>query len=348
MPSNHDPGSGPARPAGIVERLADSWLGGSERYTPEEVAARAGVDRTITRRLWRAMGLADNPDDEAVLGPADLDAVRRVAELVDMAGLAVDDIVYLARVLGLATSQMADSVIGFQAERLGAVLTNEAGSTDEAGSAGAAAPVTDAEVTSLIIEVLDDLVAYLMHRHLLDALARRLPTLGGSSGVAMVAAVGFADLVGYTALSQDLDEAQIAALVERFEAVASDRVVAAGGRVVKMIGDAVMFSAPPQAAAEIALELTTAFGDRDVPRVRVGLASGRVVSRAGDLFGPVVNLASRAAASARPGTVLVAPDLAVELMVDSRFVLRRIRPRYLKGIGPVTLSRLGWASPKKD
>jgi adenylate cyclase len=329
------------RPGGIVEQLTDSWLGGRERYTPEQVAAMSGVDRAVTRRLWRAMGLADNPDGEAVLGPADLEAVRRVAELVGTAGLAVSDIVYLARVLGLATSQMADSVIGFQAEHLGAALTAEG---DLIAACDPVGP-SEAAITSMVIEELDELVAYLLHRHLLDAVARRLPTLGGGAGgVAVTVAVGFADLVGYTALSQDLAESEIAALVERFEAVASDRVVAAGGRVVKMIGDAVMFSAAPQAAAEIALDLSTAFDGPEVPRVRVGLASGRVVSRAGDLFGPVVNLASRAAATARPGSVLVAPDLATELDVDPRFALQRIRPRRLKGIGVVTLSQLEWAA----
>jgi adenylate cyclase len=345
-----------------VEQLTDSWLGGSERYTPEQVAALSGVDRAITRRLWRAMGLADNPDGEAVLGPADLEAVRRVTELVGTAGLAVSDIVYLARVLGLATSQMADSVIGFQAEHLGAALsaqgdliaTEEPGGPSELTGAGMVTDGTtgtgpsEAAITSMVIEELDELVAYLLHRHLLDAVARRLPTLGGGSGVALSSAVGFADLVGYTAHSQDLAESEIAALVERFEAVASDRVVAAGGRVVKMIGDAVMFAAGPGPAAEIALDLSMAFDGPDVPRVRVGLASGRVVSRAGDLFGPVVNLASRAAATARPGSVLVAPDLATELAADPRFSLQRIRPRRLKGIGLVTLSRLEWASSGRE
>jgi adenylate cyclase len=352
LPAEDQPATPPGRPGGIVEQLTDSWLGGSERYTPEEVAAMTGVDRAITRRLWRAMGLADNPDGEAVLGPADLEAVRRVAELVGTAGLAVSDIVYLARVLGLATSQMADSVIGFQAEHLGAALSAE-GHRSADGDLGAEGDLIATEdptgpsegaITSMVIEELDELVAYLLHRHLLDAVARRLPTLGGGSGVALATTVGFADLVGYTALSQDLSESEIAALVERFEAVASDRVVAAGGRVVKMIGDAVMFAAGPRAAAEIALDLSTAFDGPDVPRVRVGLASGRVVSRAGDLFGPVVNLASRASATARPGSVLVAPDLAADLAADPRFALQRIRPRRLKGIGLVTLSRLAWGA----
>jgi adenylate cyclase len=342
LPAEDQPGPAPGvgRPGGIVEQLTDSWLGGSERYTPEQVAAMSGVDRAVTRRLWRAMGLADNPEGEAVLGPADLEAVRRVAELAGTGGLTLSDIVYQAEHLGAALTAEEDLIAAEDP-----VGPSELTGTGMVTAAARESFTSEGAITSMVIEELDELVGYLLHRHLLDAVARRLPTLGGGPGVAVTVAVGFADLVGYTALSQDLTESEIAALVERFEAVASDRVVAAGGRVVKMIGDAVMFSAGPQAAAEIALDLSKAFDGPGVPRVRVGLASGRVVSRAGDLFGPVVNLASRAAAAARPGSVLVAPDLATELDVDPRFALQRIRPRRLKGIGVVTLSQLEWAEP---
>ena len=62
-------------------------------------------------------------------------------------------------------------------------------------------------------------------------------------------AVGFADMVGFTMLSQHLGDEELAAVVARFEALAHDTVVALGGRVVKMIGDEVMFVVPTAAGA---------------------------------------------------------------------------------------------------
>jgi len=110
--------------------------------------------------------------------------------------------------------------------------------------------------------------------------------------------------------------------------------------VVKMIGDEVMFSAEPQLVGEIAVSLAESFDSPDVPSVRVGVAMGSVVAQSGDLFGPVVNLASRATMAARPGTVLIAPMLAELLAGDPRYDVKAIRPHKLKGIGTVELSVL--------
>ncbi len=141
----------------------------------------------------------------------------------------------------------------------------------------------------------------------------------------MDATVGFVDLVGYTALAEGLDDDELAALIERFSALAHDTVVTAGGRIVKTIGDEVMFIADqPAAGASIALELSAASThDPVLPEARAGLAFGPVLSREGDYFGVVVNLASRLTRLAFPGTVLVSSDVAAALDGDERF---RVRP----------------------
>jgi adenylate cyclase len=85
-------------------------------------------------------------------------------------------------------------------------------------------------------------------------------------------------------------------------------VVDHGGRVIKNIGDEVLFVADDvRGAAEAALTMTArgADPDDDFPEVRAGLAYGEVVSRLGDVFGPTVNLASRLTSVARPGSVLI-------------------------------------------
>jgi adenylate cyclase len=103
------------------------------------------------------------------------------------------------------------------------------------------------------------------------------------------------------------------------------------------------------AAAEIALALVEAYaGSVELPDVRVGLAYGPTLSWEGDLFGPVVNLASRLVGIANPGTVLVADELGGMLEADPAFVLRHLRPVPLKGIGhvrPWVLRRPGGGPP---
>src|SRR5690606_36720162 len=131
-------------------------------------------------------------------------------------------------------------------------------------------------------------------RHLQVAARRRL--LRGEAADAEGLVVGFADLVGFTALSQQASDAELAGVVDHFEHLTYDIIVGHGGRVVKMIGDEVMFVVEdPEAAAEIALELADASRDADqLTDVRVGMALGPALEREGDVYGPTVNLASRA------------------------------------------------------
>ena len=146
-------------------------------------------------------------------------------------------------------------------------------------------------------------------RHLQAAARRRLLRGDPEDGPGLV--VGFADLVGFTALAQQVSDEELAEVVDQFERLAYDVVVAGGGRVVKMIGDEVMFLVDdPVSAAEIALGLADASRDAaELSDVRVGLAVGPVIEREGDAFGATVNLASRATAIAYPGTVVVSPEL---------------------------------------
>ena len=307
------PSPAPADPiASVVERFQAVLLGGEPTLTAAEVSGRAGVERELTRRLWRAMGFADIPDDEVAFTPEDLEALRRTTAMMARDDLEAADVLHLARVLGLATARMADSVVTFSAERLAHGTT---------------------PIDTGILEQLDHLVVYLLNRHLVAAIRRYSGEGATTAEGATVLAVGFADLVGYTRISQRLDDTELSALVEGFEAMASDTIVVNGGRVVKMIGDEVMFAADPAASFEIALLLAETFDDPELPGVRVGMASGGVVTRAGDLFGPTVNLAARATGMARPGSVLVAEDLFAAVEADERYRLRRLRPRRLKGIG---------------
>jgi len=303
-----------------LERFAQAVLPHDRWLTGAELAAEAGVDLELARRLRRAMGLPDVPLGEEGYLEADLEALRRVRRLVETGGLDTADLLHMARTLGLAAARMADAVVGFWSDRMDTGLR-------------------EAMLDRERIDELEKVVGYLFRRHLLDSATRQLAwDEAGEEGPEL--AVGFADLVGFTSLSEQLSDRETAELIERFEVLATDVVVGGGGRVIKMIGDEVMFACEPADAGQIALALVDSFDSPDLPSVRVGAASGTVLSQGGDLFGPVVNLASRATMAARPGSVLVSPSLAEVLRADPRYSVQPIRPHRLKGIGSVRLAVL--------
>ncbi len=305
---------------GILESFADSVLPHARHMTDVEVAAESGVDLELARRLRRAMGLPDVPLGEEAYIYADVEALRHVRHLVETGRLDDADLLHMARTLGLAAARMAEAVVGFWSDRI---------------ASGTGMDMLDPER----IDELGQIVDYLFRRHLLDSVARHAATVTDAGEGAPVA-VGFADLVGFTSLAEQLSDRETAELIERFEVLATDLIVGGGGRVIKMIGDEVMFSAEVEQVGDIALSLAETFSSPDLPSVRVGVAWGRVVSQGGDMYGPVVNLASRATMAARAGAVLVSPALAEALRDDPRYTVYAIRPHRLKGIGTVRLAVL--------
>ena len=309
-----------ARPP--VELLEELLLSSGPRLTPPELVEQAGVERASADRLWRAMGFPVVPDDDAALTTEDLAALRRVAALVDSGVVDADGVVHVARTLGQAMARIAETVAGTVFDWL-----------EDRDVEDAVEPLA-----GRLLPELDALVVYLLHRHLVAAAARRLDTdEPGEQWISQT--IGFADVVGFTALTRELPPAAMQALVSRFESVAADVVVDHGGRVVKTIGDEVLFATAGVAdGAAVALDLAAAFADEpDVPDVRVGLACGPVLSHHGDLYGPVVNLAARAVAAARPGTALVSEDVAAALEGVDGLVTKPLRRRKLKGLGTTPL-----------
>ena len=146
----------------------------------------------------------------------------------------------------------------------------------------------------------------------------------------------FVDIVGFTSQSKELTDVELVSWIEFFEAECSAVVHDHGGRVIKNIGDEVLFVADDvAAAAEVALVLTQRGADEgdDFPAVRAGLAYGEVVARLGDVLGPTVNIAARLTSVARPGSVLVDEGAHEVLAADEAapFRFRRLRRTSVKG-----------------
>lgn len=167
------------------------------------------------------------------------------------------------------------------------------------------------------VELLDDFIPMLdpvLRRHVLQAVERsRLAIIDERERLQYRYAVGFVDLVGFTPLSQDMSPSELGVFIREFEARAHDAVSAAGARLVKLIGDEVMFVAPdPDSACAVAealmSDVVTADGGSVVPRG--GVAYGPVLVRGGDYYGSVVNVASRLVDEAKPGELLVTAPFA--------------------------------------
>ena len=164
-------------------------------------------------------------------------------------------------------------------------------------------------------------------------------------------AVGFVDIVGYTTQSKNLSDSDLVTLVEHCEEVAASTVTDHAGRLIKTIGDEVLYVADsPADGARIARALVDrASDDNAFPGVRAGVAHGPVVSRLGDVFGPTVNIGLPADVAVRPGKVLVDKgmrDALAELDPDeSEFRLSRVRRTSVKGYSRIEPFRL--KAPRK-
>jgi adenylate cyclase len=301
----------------LLEMAAAALLDGPRRYTPTEMYQQAGVDEETARAIWRAMGFPHVPDDERAFTDRDLEALVASQHIQAGGLLGPDDLLRQARVLSQAMATVA------------AANLEIAGRRDRS-------PERFARFAAEVLPVIDDLVVYLYHRQLLAALERVLVLdLDEPDHPLPTLAVGFADLVGFTRTANQVEEDELARLIEGFVGSAADVVAEGGGRVVKMLGDEVMFAAEEVAATRIALRLVEEVGDHDgVPALRAGVACGPVVLRHGDVFGTPVNLAHRLVELARPGSVLVDEALHAALGSADDIETQRVTSiRRVRGLG---------------
>jgi len=342
-----------------VGDLDAALLGGDRTFTLRELAARSGPGVSIedARVFWATLGLPHADPDDSVFTADDVAALSRITGLVRSGQLEQRTATTLTRALGHSSERL----VLWEVEAL-----------VEDTAARYALDDTSARLVVLdhLAEIGPLLEAQLVHswRRHLAAMAGRIAAEFGDARLAdqpdptalpLARAVGFADMVSFTRRTAGLGPSDLSAFVQRFETAARDVVTAAGGRVVKTIGDAVLFIADDVVTgARVALGLAQVLGSapdgpgagagaqgaHGVTPVRVGFVQGRVLSRFGDVFGASVNVAARLTDVAEPSTVLTDQATAALLEGDPRYVLLAQPARDLAGLGtiePVRVSAAG-------
>ncbi|MGI8645126.1 MAG: adenylate/guanylate cyclase domain-containing protein [Nocardioides sp.] len=318
------------------EGLERAILGEDFVLDATEVAFETGLSVEQTRRLWRALGFPERVNEHAFTR-ADAAAVAQVSGVVESGAIDFDMAVNLTRAVGQTMARLADWEV---ATLIGRVEEMEAGDEATGSRLGSALRLVEA-----VNGPFEGLLVYAWRRHLAAA-AARIEAMGANEEDlhTTLVTVGFADIVAFPELSNQLDEDRLGDLIEVFESRCQDVVSAHGGRVIKSIGDSVLFvSEGVEEALEIAEGIIHVIGrDARMPDVRVGLASGSVIMRLGDVFGPPVNMAARLTAVARRNRVII-DDTTAALLPPDRYETRRLTARPVRGFGlvePVAVRRL--------
>jgi adenylate cyclase len=317
----------------LVERVERQLLGGERVYTRADVAAATGLPAEEARMLWRALGFATVDDDERAFTDGDVAALRQVSELGESMSLDDELVLAMTRMLGRSFSRLASWQGQLVVEQLGK-------SPELLTSADDVVAFLDRT-----LEAMQQLQTYVWRRQLAAYFSR--VTANAAPGAETTMAVGFADMAQFTAFTRRSSEAELRAVLEEFETIATDTVAAHHGQIVKTIGDEVLFVADgPPDGAEIALGLREAAeASKVLPPLRVGIAAGAVVLRLGDVFGQTVNIASRLTSLARPDSVLVDEGMHQALDGDPKYTFSSLRPASVRGYHHLRSWRLRRADP---
>ena len=303
-----------------VERL----LAGDKRYSQRQISEESGFEFDALSDYRRALGLVVPDPDAEVLGAADLATAKDAAALAE-AGFPVEDTLEVTRVLGRGMVRYAEALRTLFAQTL---LEPGDSELDLARRLQSSAE----ELLPLSSRMLDHVFLLHMQQLLRNDVLGNAERSSGKLSDTTETAIAFADLVGFTELGETVDVEELGGLAGRLSKLASD-VVEQPVRVVKQIGDAVMFVSPDAAAAvATCLEIVErAEGEDDFPPLRAGVAYGPAVNRWGDWFGSTVNVASRLTARARPGAVLVS-EAVKEQAGDEAFAWSAAGEKKLKGL----------------
>ncbi len=300
-----------------------------DRYSIRQAARQAGLQPGLVRRIVTGLGIS--PEHSETISEDELQLLRYVAAALE-SGFPLAALLQLIRVYGQAMAQVADAEV-----RLFHLYVHEP--LLRSGAAGVEAAdqmhALSREVLPLAAPVMDQLhQRYLQHFVEQDVVGHMESDLGDDSIDLgrMRVAIAFADLAGYTRLTEEEGELTALGAVERFvEAV--EITLPEEARVIKTIGDEVMIvGSDPAALTDWAVGFQRLQSERPLPRIAVHY--GVALYREGDYYGRDVNIASRVAARSGGGEVLVTRPVVEQ--AGSHLEFERIAEVKLKGFNEAT------------
>ncbi len=312
----------------LIDLLESYLLGEEPSLSGNQLADEVGIPFDSARDRWRSLGFTEVGADVPAFTPADLEALRLTQRLSDLGFVEPDDESALIRTLGRSFARLAEWQMGLLAR----MIDIDKMDVDELR-----------QVMDEVVPAVETLQSYVWRRHTLAVAARMLLAADRDDDdpdaehdledEGVVLGVGFADIVNYTRQSRSLSRKELSHLIDNFESRALEIIGDHGGRIIKTIGDEILFVADgAEEIARIGLELVEErLRDEAFPELRVGLAWGPALARLGDVLGPVVNVASRLTSTSRPNRVLVDRALADQLEGNEHFKLRRLRRTAVRG-----------------
>jgi adenylate cyclase len=312
----------------------------SER-TFAKMCDETGTSFETIERLYVAFGLPHPHPDELV--PEDDVRVFRLIPILFGAGVGEDDILRIARVWGDSIRRVAQ----FQSHYLHAVIEEPFRRRGLGDNEAFEAAIR--EVALRAGRSGEQLLGWLLRRHsdtffvehqyahveaaLEAAGVRPRPERGAEAAV-------FADLTGYTHLTEESGDEVAAGVSLSLARLVSEVAARHRGEVVKMLGDGVHFHfADPGDAIRASLDIVRDVGPRGLPPAHIGVNAGRMIYDEGDYFGRTVNIAARIASAAERDQVFVGED-AIRVVEPDGFRLVQVGELSLKGIArPVRVSQ---------
>jgi adenylate cyclase len=297
-----------------------------------EVSEEDGVSLELLMAIREAIGFGQAEEDD----PMREDELRIVPIITLQLEMGFDPSVIgrWLRVYGDGLRRIAETEADWWHTQV--QVPNEA-----AGLSGAEVLAVGAEVGEEVSPLLEQALLaiyranqdHIWTSNLIDEVETALDRAGLRNRMATTPAICFLDITGYTRLTEERGDEAAAALAARLTPLVQRSAERHDGKVVKWLGDGVMFYfGDPGRAVAAALEMLDVLRDAGLPPAHVGIQTGPVVFQDGDYFGRTVNLAARIAGHAEPGQLLVSQEVVSTAGLDDGVSYTAIEPAVLKGL----------------
>ncbi len=302
------------------------------RYSLKDAARQTGLEEGLVRRLIAGLGV--NREQADAVSEDELQLLRYVAAVLD-AGFPLAALLQLVRVYGQAIARIADAEV-----RLFHLYVHEP--LMRSGATGVETAEQMQAMSRQVLPLAGPILDQIHQRYLQffveqDVVGHMESDLDGTAVDLgrMRVAIAFADLTGYTRMTEEEGELSAVDAVERFvEAV--EVTLPDEARIIKTIGDEAMIIGSDAAAlTDWAVGFQAMQTERPLPRIAVHC--GVALFRDGDYYGRDINIASRVSARSAGGEVLVTrPVVEVARVGGGHLEFERIGEVTLKGFSEST------------